>query len=354
MTAADSSPSLASRTPSEITIAANHGEFGGGEVMLMAIATAARELGHDVTVVAPDQPTAVVEAATKAGFRTIAIHAADRKQYLAGLRRWDRQERRGWLWCNGPVPALATAGHPRRVLHYHQLPHGLQWAAYPLATRNADRVLVPSADMQRALPGSQVLWNWTNDVAAVRRRDAETATPVKVGFIGRPSPDKGVLVLAAAIDELNRRDPGSFRLVLAGEPRFVSDADRQLVEQALSDIAAHVDRLGWVSRDDFFSSIDLAVFPSVWAEPFGLVAAEAMAARVPFVISDAGALPEVAGPAHPWVAKAGDAHELAEVLTAAAAADAGEQTAQARRRWEENFSPSQGKARLAKILRELS
>ena len=44
----------------------------------------------------------------------------------------------------------------------------------------------------------------------------------------------------------------------------------------------------------FFAEVDLAVFPSRVAESFGLVAAEAMAAGTPYVVSDAGALPEVA------------------------------------------------------------
>jgi glycogen(starch) synthase len=37
---------------------------------------------------------------------------------------------------------------------------------------------------------------------------------------------------------------------------------------------------------------DIACFPSLY-EPFGIVALEAMAARVPVVVSDAGGLPEV-------------------------------------------------------------
>ncbi len=85
------------------------------------------------------------------------------------------------------------------------------------------------------------------------------------------------------------------------------------------------------------------VFPSVWAEPFGLVVAEAMAAGVPFVISDAGALPEVAGPDHPWVARAGDAADLARVIGDALAATPDEVRAvtdRARRRWEERVLPA--------------
>ncbi len=41
-----------------------------------------------------------------------------------------------------------------------------------------------------------------------------------------------------------------------------------------------------------YSIIDIACFPSLY-EPFGIVALEAMAAKVPVVVSDAGGLPEV-------------------------------------------------------------
>jgi glycosyltransferase involved in cell wall biosynthesis len=98
------------------------------------------------------------------------------------------------------------------------------------------------------------------------------------------------------------------------------------------------------------------VFPSVWPEPFGLVVAEAMAAGVPFVISDAGALPEVAGPDHPWVARAGDADDLARVLEHALRAtpeEVRDVTGRARRRWEEQYSPQAGRLRVEALLADL-
>jgi glycosyltransferase involved in cell wall biosynthesis len=44
--------------------------------------------------------------------------------------------------------------------------------------------------------------------------------------------------------------------------------------------------------DKFQTIADCAVFPSLY-EPFGIVALESFAARVPVVVSDAGGLPEV-------------------------------------------------------------
>jgi glycosyltransferase involved in cell wall biosynthesis len=102
--------------------------------------------------------------------------------------------------------------------------------------------------------------------------------------------------------------------------------------------------------------VRVVVFPSVWAEPFGLVVAEAMAAGVPFVISDAGALPEVAGPDHPWIARSGDADDLARVIESVLAGTPEEVRAvtdRARRRWEEQYSPGAGRQRVQRLLEEL-
>ncbi|RCO08685.1 glycosyltransferase, partial [Bacilli bacterium] len=63
-----------------------------------------------------------------------------------------------------------------------------------------------------------------------------------------------------------------------------SEDDRE-IQATLEPLTGAVDLLGWVRREEFFDQVDLAVFPSVWEEPFGLVAAEAMARGVPFVIS---------------------------------------------------------------------
>ncbi len=81
-----------------------------------------------------------------------------------------------------------------------------------------------------------------------------------------------------------------------------------------------------------------------------------MAAGVPFVISDAGALPEVAGPDHPWIARAGDAADLARVIADALAASPDQVavvTERARRRWEEEYSPEAGRRRVAQLLDRL-
>jgi glycosyltransferase involved in cell wall biosynthesis len=109
-----------------------------------------------------------------------------------------------------------------------------------------------------------------------------------------------------------------------------------------------------VSPADFLPTIDLLVVPSNWGEAFGLVAAEALSARVPVIVSDDGALPEVVGTEHSYIVRAGDVDDLARALVrftdermhgiVAPHVDA------SRLRWEEQFSPQAGRTRLEALL----
>jgi len=62
-----------------------------------------------------------------------------------------------------------------------------------------------------------------------------------------------------------------------------------------------------------FSASDVTILPSLWSEPFGLAAVEAMASGVPVVAYSSGALPEVVGDAGVLV-PAGDQAALAAAL----------------------------------------
>ena len=334
-----------------IYLAANNPDLGGGEAMLLRHAEILLTLGHPVTVVAPDSPPEVLDAAASVGADVVAIRADGRRDYLHRLRGWDRAERRGVLWCHGLVPTVATAGRPRRIVHLHQEPRGrAQQVAAAIARRGALATLVPSLDASTRIAGSRPHPNWTAELPQLRQQEIDR--PHDVGYLGRLSTDKGVDVLAHAMCGVS----GDPRLVLAGDTRYVDPHDVATVDAAVADLGPRAVRLGHVAPDDLFRRVQLVVFPSVWAEPFGLVVAEAMAAGVPFVISDAGALPEVAGPDHPWVARRGDAEDLARVIERAFTATPDEVqsvTDRARQRWEEQYSPQAGRLRVQRLLEDL-
>lgn len=336
-----------------IHLASNNGEIGGGEVMLLQLAEAMRALGHEIHILGPAAQDGVLATAAERGFDTTEMPPG-RRDYMRTLASWDRQ-RDGVLWCNGLVPALATTGRPRRVVHLHQAPSWKHVLAGRMAGLGALAVLVPSAWMAARFPGSQILPNWVDRVKASphMRGDGE---PVTLGFLGRPSLDKGVGTLLSALARLDASEPGRYRLLLAGEPRFVNEADQQRLEELLAPVAHLTERPGWMDRANFFSRVDLAVFPSLWAEPFGLIAAEAQSARVPYVISDAGALPDIAGKAYPWIFPAAQEGGLSRIISKALAASPDERDALLEEqfsRWQEYFSPQAGLARMRHLLTDI-
>jgi phosphatidyl-myo-inositol alpha-mannosyltransferase len=232
---------------------------------------------------------------------------------------------------------------------------GVNAIAARVARRGALVTLVPSQSMAASVPGSRVLWNWVEPVAT-HPRGGDHTHERRVGFLGRHSVDKGLVTLAAGLAELDRTDPGRYHLLLAGEGRFAPPEDTGPIRKAMAPVEHLVERPGWISREDFFSSIDVAVFPSQWAEPFGLVVAEAMSSRTPFVISDAGALAEVAGPTHPWVSRKGDPVALAHAVQSVFEAGPDrmvEVLDRAHARWEEHFSPAAGLARVSALVSDL-
>jgi glycosyltransferase involved in cell wall biosynthesis len=110
-------------------------------------------------------------------------------------------------------------------------------------------------------------------------------------FLGRLSPEKGVKQLLNAWKKI--RSPHA-RLVIAGKG-FGEKEIRSLVRDLPT-----VDFRGFVDRprhEDLWAKAKFLIVPSIWHEPFGLVALEAMAHGRPLVVSNLGALPEIAGEA---------------------------------------------------------
>lgn len=317
--------------------------------MLLALAEAARDLGHQVVVAAPKHPAGVVEAAAAGGIEVVAVPGRDARSYARHLRVWARRSDADLLWCNGLRPAFATVGLARRVVHLHQIPQGRTAVAAGLARRGCRATVVPSHHVGERVPGSIVLENWVAPVATARSGERQALT---LGYLGRLSPDKGVDILVAAVRRLVA-DGREVRLLVAGEARFVASDAATRIEVGLENLGARVTRQGWVPREAFFDAVDLAIFPSITEEAFGLVAAEAMAARCPFVVSDAGALPEVVGTTYPFVARRGDAASLAETIGRALDAEWHDLVEDSYARWRLHYSPEAGRTRLGALIDSL-
>ncbi|MDO4916754.1 MAG: glycosyltransferase family 4 protein [Rothia sp. (in: high G+C Gram-positive bacteria)] len=341
----------------KIYLATNNGDIGGGEVMLFNIAQELKSFGHHVVIVGPSNPCAVTKRAASEGLEVLCLPATNRRQYLLQLRKWNKSRKDGLLWCNGLVPSFATSGHFQRVVHFHQVPVGkLRWLQKPVQYR-ASASLIPSKFGMEKVPGTIEFYNWVQGVnPSLVSKNLESK--VRVGFIGRPSQIKGTDFLANAIYQLNTDESNgmTYELVVAGEPNFIGKAEQQKVSASLKRLGNRYVKLGKVEPENFYQEVDMVVVPSQCEEVFGLVAAEAMSAKKPLIVSNAGALPELVGPDYPWIFDKEDILSL-KLLIAQVAQDLSTNPMKVDSivedsywRWYEFFSPEAGKKRLQKFI----
>lgn len=258
---------------------------GGAEIGLLRLVE--RLPGWDVTLTAPERGV-LTEEAERLGAATelLALGALQARRGARAARNLPAARalarRHDVTYLNGTVagrllPALRAS---RTVLHVHDLvdrvaPH---W-------HRADVVLADSeavADRLHPL-GAHV-------VGCPVDLDPRTGDPPwepdgrpVVAYVGRIEPRKGVLDLVRAAPLIDAR------VILVGADPYESDAEYGRLVAASTDVEHH----GWVAdAAGLMGHIDVLVLPS-YAEPFGTVLAEAMAAGTPVVAATVGGLPEV-------------------------------------------------------------
>src|SRR5262245_4649348 len=117
--------------------------------------------------------------------------------------------------------------------------------------------------------------------------------PLRLLFVGRLHPHKGLLLLLNALTVLkDRRMPFALRIGGEGTPAY----RRELVESChIRGMDQHVSFLGHITgreKDEQYAWADALVLPS-FHENFGIAAAEAMSAGVMVVVTDRVGLAEV-------------------------------------------------------------
>jgi glycosyltransferase involved in cell wall biosynthesis len=121
---------------------------------------------------------------------------------------------------------------------------------------------------------------------------APTESRTFVTFVN-PSPHKGLLLFARLADMLGSRRPDIPILVVqsgqsGGALNAIPGIDFSNYPQIMAAPAVP-------TPADYFALTRLLLAPSVWEEPFGRVAAEAMINGIPPLVGDRGSLPDVIG-----------------------------------------------------------
>lgn len=216
--------------------------------------------------------------------------------------------------AHSPHPLLLpsrSAAHIVTIHDLHFLSHPERTSSeirrdYPALVRAhaslADRIIVVSrfvaGEVERRLgvPGERISVcpngspEWKTPPAAANGRGY-------LLFVGTIEPRKNIAGLLAAYGRLLARRPDAPDLVIAGGTEPGATEWLNAIRQP--PFAGHVDYRGYVSaanREALFKGAQAFVLAS-YEEGFGIPALEAMAAGVPVVVSNRGALPEVVGDA---------------------------------------------------------
>ncbi len=169
------------------------------------------------------------------------------------------------------------------------------------------------------------------DGAAQRAAWGFTDEQIILLYAGAIVPEKGVAELIQAFGSIHQAFPQAV-LVIAGAARLwtmpggnpIADAYEAETYRLAKGLPVRF--VGSAARGDMpaiYRAADLVVVPSVWDEPFGTVACEAMAAGRPVIASRAGGLSEtVVDHETGFLVKPGDIADLARALHAAVADNA--------------------------------
>jgi len=144
------------------------------------------------------------------------------------------------------------------------------------------------------------------------------ADDIVIGYIGRLLRMKGVDLLIEAFAQLKARHPHlAMKLMLVGSGEMEQEIMRLAQARGIADAMRHVPSVPQREVPNYMSALDILVLPSrrqaMWAEQFGRVLVEAMAAGKIVIGSSSGAIPEVIGDAG-FVFPENDSTALARTL----------------------------------------
>ena len=248
----------------------------------------------------------VVQAHNIRGFSAAAWRAADGLgiPLVQVLHDYWTVCPRSTLWkpgrgaCARPCAECRVVAAPRRALSH--LP-----AAYAAVSHRMLDHLVAAGLRPRATP--RVIRNPNPAPVAAILPAGPRGGPLRLGFLGRLSPDKGLEVL---LDALSRLPAGAASLAVAGSGE---EAYLRLLRARAEGLPVRF--LGHVPPAELLAAADLLVVPSVWEEPAGRVMHEAFLHGIPSVVFPRGGMPEIVRDgATGFVCAAADAPALAALL----------------------------------------
>lgn len=136
------------------------------------------------------------------------------------------------------------------------------------------------------------LTSFTSDQSEPKPVLIDSSRPVRLGFLGRLSPQKRPVLFLALAAFLNKRYPGRFEFIMQGSGELEGVVQQQIKRMRLENV---VQRRGWGPTKDFFDDVDILVLTSE-NEGLTLTTIEADAEGVLVVSTDVGSQETVIAP----------------------------------------------------------
>ncbi|MDQ6755972.1 MAG: glycosyltransferase family 4 protein [Bacteroidota bacterium] len=162
--------------------------------------------------------------------------------------------------------------------------------------RKANSVIACSEAIQKGCwPSATVIRNPYSETVFKKMTDV---VPTKdFVFVGRLVSDKGADLAVKALYELQEKTNTQFRLTVIGDGPEKESLRNLVMELQLEDSVHFTGKLEAKEIAKFLNQHKYLLVPSVWKEPFGIVALEGLACGCLPIVSDGGGLPEAIGPA---------------------------------------------------------
>lgn len=283
-------------------------DWGGGEVLTLDLAVALRRFGIDVFL-GCNREAVILERAKSADIPVIPFYMQNEIDIFAVIYIVNliykykfnivhchtmRDHVLGGLAAKyyGGVPVVRT-----QHIHYPENPSFMAQLAYRKWT---DLIICNSnfikENLEKAGVNPELLRVVHNGIDFNRMKGSpcfernDSLENIRIGCVGSLFATKGHEYLIKAFPKVIEKFPGS-KLIIVGDGQ-----ERQKLESLAYSlgIKKKVEFMG-ECRDipEILSQWDIAVVPSVWNEPFGLVCVEAMYAGIPLVATKVGGIPEI-------------------------------------------------------------
>jgi glycosyltransferase involved in cell wall biosynthesis len=136
---------------------------------------------------------------------------------------------------------------------------------------------------------------YINEREALRHQLGISKDDVVFLFSGRISKTKGIKELCLALQSVTNNN---VKLLILGSAWYGNNKKDKFVKELEQITAKDINRIiftGFINRDEvpkYHAISDVAVIPSIWEEPAGLVVIEAMSSGLPVIVTNSGGIPE--------------------------------------------------------------